>query len=203
MNSPAPDFGVTLPTQPWSALTTSSTATLIAITAALTVVLMISSWRARRQGRRGRSHVLAGVGVLSTGAAGYLVAAVLPSGQIAFPESDPPLIASLPGVTLQSAPARTDPREAAALLEDRYGLSGLDRVLLPRTRLSTPEDVAPGAIARDLIVSGPSGPERCTLSPVALVDGDRTFERVAILCGGRELPAAPDHSPPGRIAQAA
>ena len=62
--------------------------------------------------------------------------------------------------------------------------------------------VYPDAIARDLIVSGPSGAERCTLSPVALVDGDRTFERVAILCGGHELPAAPHHSPTGNIAQA-
>lgn len=200
MNQPAPDFGVVLPTQSWSSISSTSMAILIGFAVALAAGLLATSWRTSRRGRRRLSHVLALSGVVGMGAAGYLVAAALPTGQITFADHDPPLIAALPGIALEPAPSRVNVREAAALLEKRYGLTGLDITLTSQGRAtSVPEHIDTAAIARDLIVTGPDGQEKCALTAVALVDGDYTYQRAAIMCSGQELPPAPGHRPTGHV----
>lgn len=192
MTQPAPDFGVVLPSQEWSAISPTSTAVLIAVVAAMAMGAVVAGWRRRRRGRRPVSWVIALTGAASIGAGIYLTAEMLPTGRITFPEQNPPLIASLPGVVVESEPPRVDAREAAALLEERYGLAGLDITLSQNG----------SAITREVIVTGPEGQEqRCALRAVALVDGDRTYQRAAIMCGDRELPTAPGYRPEARAAR--
>lgn len=197
MNHPAPDFGVSVEAEPWSAVTGGSVATLATIAALLAVGLISAAWVIRR--RRARSSLAFALsGVLCVGLVGYLAAVLVPEGQIAFPKSDPSLVALVPGVVTEPADPRVDLHDLGVLLEERYGLTGVVTTLQPETSAAFPfrtDRVTLAAIQRDLIVQNPDGSTPCALTNVALVDGDRTYRRVAIMCGGQELPTDPDRRP--------